>query len=262
MEKNTKSDMLDYITARNDVAEVAQHDLQDAVVRAALAGCSWTEIGEKLGLSKQTAFNRYRAKVAMYERLEEENRTGEDAVMQENLLNSLYNPIPYTGFKGERDSKWTRTDTTPPADQENTNGLYECHCGWTIVYPQHEACEAMQDIYEHERMHEDEDDRAARYVPEFAPNGQRIPLPSIEQPAKILDESPAPEMSDIYSGKVNTAGDRLDWIADPKNPRPKNCPYCNAKKHVIKQDQRKFWIYPGCSITKADQEHYDTGITL
>lgn len=131
-----------------------------------------------------------------------------------------------------------------PAPEQPTVLHWACDvCTWTIAYAPENKTRGLDTIAEHVKTHTDEDYLKA---------------------ATVLDESPAaePAIEDIYSGKVNTAGERLDWITDPKNPRPKNCPYCAAKKHVIKQDRRKFWIYPGCSITKADQEHYETGITL
>src|SRR4051812_33084552 len=44
-------------------------------------------------------------------------------------------------------------------DQLLEQGKYECSCGWNIVYPGWESREALEDITDHERMHEDEADR-------------------------------------------------------------------------------------------------------
>lgn len=52
---------LGQITEQQQRINEMEDYLRSAVFQARLAGHSWTEIGEAIGQSKQTAFNRYNA---------------------------------------------------------------------------------------------------------------------------------------------------------------------------------------------------------
>lgn len=62
-----KNKAVDKMTEASRAMKHATWDLRDAVVAAYEAGASWAEIGEKLEISKQTAYNRYNKDVAIEE---------------------------------------------------------------------------------------------------------------------------------------------------------------------------------------------------
>jgi hypothetical protein len=47
------------VAAARDLASAANAALHDAIDRARAAGCSWRDIGEVLGTSRQAAFQRF-----------------------------------------------------------------------------------------------------------------------------------------------------------------------------------------------------------
>lgn len=157
--EQTRTEALDQIDRALGVAKAAEQDLKFAVVRAALAGASWAKIAAMLEVSKQTAYNRYKDAVGVYEAMEA-GETNEYSTPERNaeMLGSLYNPQPHTQHNQDRRWDWTRPDTTSPK-----NGRYDCGCGWSVIWPANDPAEvegAYDDIAEHNDMHDREDDTA------------------------------------------------------------------------------------------------------
>lgn len=106
MEKNAEN--LDRIKSAATIARLAEEDLKDAVTRAFLDGASWAEIGAVLGVSKQTAHNRFRREVEFHEKAEAGalHASAED---QEQFMSVIYNPERRVKVNIKRDYDYRRT---------------------------------------------------------------------------------------------------------------------------------------------------------
>lgn len=107
MEKNTKN--LESIAVANANLRLAQADLRDAVIRSVLDGASWQEVGETLGVSKQTAHNRYAHEVELTARYEAGEVSQVTAEQAESILSDTYNPVPRLDINLDRDRNYRRT---------------------------------------------------------------------------------------------------------------------------------------------------------
>lgn len=108
MEKNTT---LDELTEANADMVLAEFRIKKAVTAAVGAGASWTEIGAKLGISKQTAHARYNQTVKALSTPE-----AADDVQGPSVTPSIFSDAPAPA-KTKKASK--KSDTKAPAQRED-----------------------------------------------------------------------------------------------------------------------------------------------
>lgn len=106
MKNNTEN--LERITARAENLRLAESDLERSIVRAVLDGASWQEVGAALGVSKQTAHNRYAKAVEHYARIESGEYVPLDGA--EISMGYIYNPHPILAINPEYRSNYLRTE--------------------------------------------------------------------------------------------------------------------------------------------------------
>jgi hypothetical protein len=101
---------LESVRVSAQTLELAQADLRDSVVRAVLGGSSWSEVGAVLGVSKQTAHNRYASDVEWIAKVEAGDfaqTMNPDAA--ESILSTTYNPEPRVDVNMDRRHNYRRT---------------------------------------------------------------------------------------------------------------------------------------------------------
>lgn len=180
MEKDTAlTQITDY---RHDIASL-EYKQEKAVIAAKAAGASWAEIGTALDLTKQRAHQKYADAVASAERVAKwaaENPEEAEAARARARAEVAKDMAQWKATQDHAqhvNATAIFLDGQVPAPRVQTPAgpvdlgaedfgsdypeqlSYDCRCGWTIVYPENEACEAMQDIYDHDEMHRIEDER-------------------------------------------------------------------------------------------------------
>lgn len=78
----SKTQAVQDMTEAAEAAKAAEQNLQFAVGTAYNAGTSWAEIGAMLGISKQTAFNRFKSSAAILKGWKDQEKAAEAAAAE------------------------------------------------------------------------------------------------------------------------------------------------------------------------------------